>query len=235
MSRSDGNWADDPALAQMRLRSGRDGKAAVSQDTPKRGDPLGASISAFMEERRRLGGIDKKRVMDFEAALRLFEGWCGTSTLLPAIDKRKVGEFRSLLAKLPPNHTKRFRGQTLVEIVAVADAEGLPPLNPLTANSKYLALLEAFFEWCQSGGRIDENPAKGVRIKPPKSHVAGTKRGTFTPDHYPRTSAGFLSQFLVAGQRSSILVPDDHRRETARLPHVCAGPGDDEMDDEFAR
>ena len=53
----------------------------------------------------------------------------------------------------------------------------------MTANSKYLALVEAFFDWCQSGGRIDENPAKGVRIKSPKSGAGALKRGTFTVDH----------------------------------------------------
>jgi hypothetical protein len=103
------------------------------------GDPLGASIAAFIEEKNRLGGTDKKRMMDYEAARRLFEGWCGSGTLLGAINKRKIGELRSLLAKLPPNHTKRFRERSLVEIIAIADAEDRTPLNPMTANSKYLA------------------------------------------------------------------------------------------------
>jgi hypothetical protein len=52
----------------------------------------------------------------------------------------------------------------------------------MTANSKYLALVEAFFDWCQTGGRIDENPAKAVRIKVPKSSAGALKRGTYTVD-----------------------------------------------------
>ncbi len=183
ISRSEGDWSEDPAVAPLRFAN-RPGARAIDSHAPSMsGDPLSASIAAFIEEKNRLGGTDKKRMMDYEAALRLFEGWCGSGTLLGAINKRKIGEFRSLLAKLPPNHTKRFRGRPLVEIIGIADAEGLTPLNPMTANSKYLALVETFFDWCQSGGRIDENPAKGVRIKPPKSGAGALKRGTFTVDH----------------------------------------------------
>jgi hypothetical protein len=182
MSRSEGDWTDEATAASLRPPDQQEPPRGESRPSSRSRDTLGHSAAAFLAEKHRLGGTDKKRMMDFEAALRLFEAWRGSSTSVDSITKRDLGEFRALLTKLPPNHTKRFPGRTLVEIVAAS--EGLQPLNPLTANSKYLSLIDAFFDWCQSSGRIEENPAKGVRIKLPKSRLGGgVRRGTFTIDH----------------------------------------------------
>lgn len=54
-------------------------------------------------------------------------------------------------------------------------------LDPATVNQKYLAIFDAFFDWCVSCGLTNDNPAVGVRIKAglPSNEIG---RGTFKMD-----------------------------------------------------
>jgi integrase len=181
--RSLGDWSDGQTRSLLSLDSPVALSPATTLEKPPVGRPLKELIQRFLDERKRLGGTTAKRLLDFRAALALFEEWCGGTTQITVIDRRMLGDFRTVLTKLPPNHTKRFGKKPIAEVLALAESSGLQPLHPRTINSKYLALLDAFFGWCLTGGEITENPAAGVRVSLPKHHGTESGRNPFKITH----------------------------------------------------
>lgn len=171
-------------------------------------------------------------MFDYEAALGLFKEWCGVSTPVAEIDRVKVGGFRALMSKLPSNHTKKFHGWTLAEIVAKAEADGLPPREPSTVNQKYLALVDAFFGWAVGGGVLKENPAAGIRAEIRRSRVRRLKRGVFSIEQLTKIYSAPLFTGCVSAARiyePGRVIVQDHRRwlpllslfTGARLNELC--------------
>lgn len=160
-ARSLGDWTDLPPTRTV--------EQAEPATSPTKSPALGKLIDEYLTEKRTRGDTAPKRLLDFNAALTLFRQWCGDDTPIASIDAVKIGQFRSLLAKLPSNHTKRFPDLTLEQIVEEAEKRGLPPRDASTVNQKYLALLEAFFEWAKRGALIGSNPAVGIRAEVSRS------------------------------------------------------------------
>lgn len=226
-ARSLGDWSDAPV-----------GTAQVppyppSAETAVPASPeLGGLIDEYLAEKRRRGETLPKRLLDFNAALGLFKEWCGADTPIAEIDRAKVGAFRTLMSKLPNNHTKRFPGLPLSEIVEKAEAEGLPPRDASTVNQKYLSLVCAFFDWVVGGGVLKENPATGIRAEVRRTRVRKQKRGVFSTEHLAKIYAAPLFTGCRSARRiyepGSVLV-QDHRRwlpllslfTGARLNELC--------------
>lgn len=171
-----GRFASKPELFPLRQGAATEPVSSPAPATPTHVS-LKAAIEQFLGERRRLGEVKPKRLMDYEAALRVLETHFGPDTPVGSIRKQQLGEVRQLLTKLPPNYSKLFRGLGLAEIARTAEERGLPSLAPQTINTKYLAIYDAFFEWAVSCGYAAENPAHGVRISKAKRR---NSYGTFT-------------------------------------------------------
>ena len=182
--RSLGNWDAKPEYGSLL------GPAAMASDPVAFADggpatvgapPLHTVVEQFLEEKRRIGRLKPKRLMDFEAALKLL---CRRMGCREAADRDHQGGDRRAshpLTKLPSNFTKLFPATDLEQVVAIAAEKSLRLLDPTTVNQKYLAIFEAFFEWCVTCGIATDNPATGVRIKGASSSNE-IERGTFTID-----------------------------------------------------
>jgi integrase len=181
LDRSEGRWGARPQFgSEIRVPT----PAEILPSTPPAipTETLSVLVPKFMDEQRRHSGLAPKRLMDFEAALRLFSRWLGEDRSIDRITKKELGEFRLFLPKLPPNFTKRFPKLGLQEIATLAQEQSLRTLQPQTINGKYLVILERFFKWCAGCGFITENPATGIRVT--QSKGASEKcRGPFKPDH----------------------------------------------------
>ena len=223
-ARSLGDWTDLPPTRTV--------EQAEPATSPTKSPALGKLIDEYLTEKRTRGDTAPKRLLDFNAALMLFRQWCGDDTPAASIDAAKIGQFRSLLAKLPSNHTKRFPDLTLEQIVEEAEKRGLPPRDASTVNQKYLALLEAFFEWAKRGALIGSNPAVGIRAEVSRSRVRRHKRRPFSLDHLKRIYSAPLYTGCASDARiyepGDVLV-NDHRRwipllslfTGARLNELC--------------
>lgn len=137
-------------------------KAPTSTEPSKPGDTLRSVIDAYMDERRRKG-LKYKADKKITRSLELFAKWAGPDKEISSLKKRTIGEFRSLLTKLPANCGSKYSGLPLDELIAKAKTEGLASLRSNTVKA-YIAGVSGMLEWCESGGRIEVNPAAGVRV-----------------------------------------------------------------------
>ena len=106
-----------------------------------------------------LRGITYKSAEKQRSFLRLLRDHFGRKTVLAEISRTNCNQFRDLLAKLPPNFTKKRRpGQTLQRM---AEANKGSTLAWETQNN-YLAALSNLFEWCVRERLLPDNVAKGI-------------------------------------------------------------------------
>jgi integrase len=208
VERSMGRWGAKPQLFAD-VPTPQAGAVADTRPTSLGvSKPLGAAIAEFVIEVQKTRGYRPKRIMDFNAALKLLARHLGEDRPISGIAKKDIGEFRSLLTKLPTNFTKRFPDLDLAAIVAKAEECHLATLTPQTINGKYLAIVHEFFAWCVSCGDLDENPAKDVRVKQAKSRVTKS-RGTFKQRHLTHLFAAPL--YTGCKSVGRIYEPGDHR------------------------
>lgn len=177
--RCDGHWGT-PELPYGLEGSRSSNSPVLCHAEPS--EPLSVLIPKFLDEKKRFGRYQPKRLMDFQSSLDLFRRFVGNDLPVSAITKKRVGEFRGLLIELPSNATKRFRGLDLASIREKAKEHGLKTLAAQTINTKYLSVVENFFHWCISNGSLMENPASGIRVPTPKSAQAKVRR-PFQSDH----------------------------------------------------
>ena len=210
LDRSEGHWGGRPRFgSEIRLPAPAEPMEPMAPSAPVVcAETLSVLLPRFMEEQKRYGGFAPKRLMDFEAALRLFSRWLGEDCPMNRITKKELGEFRLFLPKLPPNFTKRFPKLGLQEIATLAQEQSLRTLQPQTINGKYLVILERFFGWCLGCGLITDNPAVGIRMK--LSKVCREKRrGPFNSEHLGK----LFTAPLYAGCKSNaqIYEPGAHQ------------------------
>lgn len=172
------------------------------------GEPLSVLIPKFLDEKKRLKAYQPKRIMDFEAALELFQRFVRNDPSASKVNRRQIGEFRDLLVEFPTHATKLFPGADLKSIREMAKADSLPTLAPQTINTKYLSVIDGFFRWCISCGVLSENPASGIRVDN-SMRARERVRRPFQPDHL----AQLFKAPLFVGCRSSdrIYEPGSHR------------------------
>jgi integrase len=120
---------------------------------------LGEAIGRYEAEVINLRNITDKASKKQRAFLKHIREHFGRKTPLAAIDRSACNQFRDLLAKLPPNFTKKRRpDQTLAR---VAEANKSRTLAWETQNN-YLAALSNLLEWCVRERLVQDNAAKGI-------------------------------------------------------------------------
>ncbi len=176
MARLVGDYAYNPLNSAANF-------AELPVTPPEKACPsLQAAVKAYIAESDSLAGrsggmiyqTQKKR----DRALQLFMDWLGPKVSLGSISKTTLGDFRSLLIKLPSRFSKEDATMSLSEIAASAEKRKAPRLAANTING-YLGGVSGLLEWCESKGYIESNPAKSVRVK----EKDGKRYAPFHEDH----------------------------------------------------
>ena len=93
------------------------------------------------------------------AVLRLFVEIVGDKAI-SMLTRDDCRTFRDTVAQLPPNLIKRFRDQSLSEVIA----KGLSPMSSTSVN-KYVTTITAFLNWAVEEERvISSNPSRGLKV-----------------------------------------------------------------------
>ncbi len=142
------------------------------------GKTVREAIDEFLAEKQRLKPMPYKTERKYLRSLDLFADWVGATTPLRTLARRTIGEFRSILVYCPPERGKTYPGKSLAEIVELTKANRGPGLRSATINGT-LACVSALLDWCESSGLIDQNPARGVRVKNARDEIG---YDPFTPD-----------------------------------------------------
>lgn len=90
--------------------------------------------------------LSPKNRLGYLMPFRVLKEIVGAGTPLASVSREHARQVRLLLAKLPANATKRFRDTPLQRVAKLAEAQGLKPMDAVTAE-KILRNLSAFFSW----------------------------------------------------------------------------------------
>ena len=121
--------------------------------------------------------LTDKGKLEYRVTFRLLAELFGGSTPINTITRVDCRRAQSVFMRLPANSTKRFPNSRVLDIIARAEKQKIPPMAPKTANS-YLIRLSTLFKWAEQEGLISSNPAKGLLL--PESEAQKDKRQPFT-------------------------------------------------------
>ena len=187
IERSSGNPAYNP-LSPSGAFPGREFStgtrlAPATIPAPTIGPKLSDICANYLAEMQRLDELKLKRVQKIRASLDILVGFFGADFPISGLSTKDIGEFKSALTRLPPNHTKRFVGKSLRDILADdALLKAQPPMAVGTING-HLAVVSGLLAWAMRDGLIRENPAADVRVVGGRAKAAKARRGTFLAEH----------------------------------------------------
>jgi integrase len=134
------------------------------------GSTLGSTIESYLKDREHVWTA-KTHLMS-AAALRLFIEILRDQQLT-AVTRQACRNFREIVLRLPPNMGKRFRGQTMSQVLALSPK----PMSTKNAN-KIVSSVSAFFSWSVQEELLASNPAKGLTLR--IKHSPDTERDAFS-------------------------------------------------------
>ena len=140
-------------------------------------------IEAFIADRR--SNWEPKTLLMHSATLRLFAEIVGDRAI-DTITRADCRRFRDVLTQLPPNMSKRFRGQGIEQVLAQRPT----PMSSKNAN-KGLSVVSALFNWATREGLITESPARALTV--PINRRADSERDVFSHDDLRRLFAALDS------------------------------------------
>lgn len=105
----------------------------------------------------------------------------GQDTPIQKVDYDQCMRVRSLVARMPTNRTKIYKGYSLDEAISRAEAEHKPRLLPFT-QERYLASLREILDLAAKKRLIAGNPADGIKPIKRDAVAASAKRLSFTPE-----------------------------------------------------
>ncbi len=191
----------------------------VRPDAPPPKPPgvtLGELVKRYMADPARADiGLTTRVACNF--VFRAMTELLGEATLARDVTRANCRRVRDVLAKLPPNATKRFPKMKLDKLAARATARGLRPLAPRTTNS-YLSKLSALFRWAEREEYVDRNPAIALRVAEPVD--ARDARQPFSPDQLRLIFAG-APYAADAPRAAKFYVPLVALFTGARLNEIC--------------
>ncbi len=118
-------------------------------------------IGKFNTDPQRENLAPKNR-LGYLVPFRLLAEVAGEKTAIASVSRQHAREIQSILAKLPPNATKRFRDKTLPQVAELARRQGLRPIEATTAEN-ILGNLSAFFSWAVREEYATRNPFEGLQ------------------------------------------------------------------------
>ncbi|WP_259781412.1 site-specific integrase [Aestuariispira ectoiniformans] len=143
------------------------------------GTLLSDASKTYVQDRQ--SGWEPKTKMMQEAALRLFLEIVGDKPVAQ-VTREEGRRFRDTVAKLPPNMSKRFRGMSIKQVLALAP----DPMSVKNTN-KILSVSSAFFNWAVEEKLLHENPIRGLKLK--ANHRADQEREAFSEEDLKRLFA----------------------------------------------
>ena len=158
-------FREEPVVSSIRTSNGREKGLLISE-----------VIERFADEAK-TNWRDKTKDENL-AILRLFKEVVGDLPI-QSITRKKVGDFKQTLRKLPPNIKKnpKYRKKSISEIVRME----VPKVMSDTTVSKYLTRVGALFNYARKNGLFEgENPATGMN--PPKAKRPHEARAPFSKE-----------------------------------------------------
>ncbi|CAN5223086.1 hypothetical protein BH10PSE15_BH10PSE15_04130 [soil metagenome] len=168
----------DPAPELFLARSSVADTATAARHA---GITLTALIEQYDKEFIADEDITAKTMKKNRAALAIIRRYFGGKTDVGQIDRDALVAFRDVIAKLPPNVTKKFGPDADLRIIAEQNgARGGVALNRETQTT-YLRLLSHLFEFAKDRRFAAHNDAANLRPKG-KATPANARRRPFTQD-----------------------------------------------------
>ncbi|NCT99677.1 MAG: site-specific integrase [Comamonadaceae bacterium] len=181
-ARMGGDWVSQPKLApHTPLTVGREAGGAPAEQKPE-GMSLLSLFDLYATKKRLDDGdnrVTQKTLASYRALMDRFVDLCGNMSV-DQISRLTVNAYREQLAKLP-SKGEGTRGLRATELIAKADAEGLPRISAATVRNN-LRALSAVLSHGLSIGVLTENAvlaggaSKGAAKAASKQAAASRKR-----------------------------------------------------------
>ena len=149
-------------LADDYSRRGRDALFDPTTPPPMTFDELADQFLAAWIEEAEANNTDEKSLDRQRAHVSLLRQLIGGGTSVKNLDYETCEGARRLLARVPTNLTKIYRGVPLREAIDRADEEGRARLAPIT-QSQYLGTLREVLDLALRRRLIPVNPTVGMK------------------------------------------------------------------------
>ena len=110
-------------------------------------------------------------------------------TDLTTITRANMLEVRDVLQKIPKNRKQRFKGVSLVDLLA--SGESFECMDVVTINNKYLVKMAALFKWAVRNDLLIKNLTEGLELKVPPRKASEARKAF---------SAGQVGQLIDAAK-----------------------------------
>lgn len=111
-------------------------------------------------------------------------------TDLTTITRANMLEVRDVLQKIPKNRKQRFKGVSLVDLLA--SGESFECMDVVTINNKYLVKMAALFKWAVRNDLLIKNLTEGLELKVPPRKASEARKAF---------SVGQVGQLIDAAKR----------------------------------
>jgi integrase len=149
-------------------------------------DPVDRAHGVTLDEilvafhRERTAGnrtLASKTMEEHKVAVRMLHEFLGGAVPARSISRKDMLAYKQALLETPSRYALRFPGLTLPQAIKknAKRAEPFPTLDPATINMKWLSHLSTIFRWAMNNGRLDINPADGVRVDEGKGYKEPTR------------------------------------------------------------
>ncbi len=150
---------------------------ALPQESDKVSKTITQVMSDFFEEGDAEDRWTPKTKTEVKASMQVLVDYFGDIPI-DTIDRKKMGQYKRDIMKLPPNMNKdkRYRDLTIKKILE------LKPSKTIAVHTinKYLSRAKTLFDHARINGEIPLNPAEGMTIK--KTKRSDEEREVFTPN-----------------------------------------------------
>jgi integrase len=137
----------------------------IFSEIPSKGPTLAEAVAAFIAQVKEEAYANSQSAKSVQKRVTSAELVCevlGADRQVAKVDYEACLKFRSTLAVLPTNRSKRFKGLGIEELVSKAKAGGVRLLGPLT-QAAYLATLRDILDLAVKKGQLSTNPAAGLK------------------------------------------------------------------------
>jgi integrase len=159
------------------------------------------------DEEAHTNGISQKTRDRTKAQVALIRSLVGDDVSVASISYDRCMELRRILAKVPTNWNKHYKGTTVHEAIERGQAEGRDTLGAITQDQN-LAAFRRILDLGLRKGLLTSNPAAGIRPLKRDAVALADKRQPFTLDQLIQF---FRSKTYLAGPYLS-QPSDEHSR-----------------------